>query len=564
MKKLFFIIFIVYSHFSNGQKNNNFLDNKGKKYCEENREILCKTFQFYKQAKFDSCYTYSSKGLLLVNNTDDKDFLNYLQAYSAYTKGLYLKAKKNLNTITQNKGYDINKSYLLGTVYLRLKDYDNAIKSIENWFNLNKDAKAPYKKIMYHNLATCYIHKKEYEKAKHYFGQKLELLNPIDTSSVIKFKTDVANVYYSQYLDDKAISLFREAYELSKSYSNVEIKQNAAKNMAVVERNRKNYEASVKYYQEYNTWKDSLWNRDRVWELAEKDKQFAVAQKQQEIALQEAEVKRQKTIKNSLFAGAGGLLVFIAGLGYFYRRLKHKNILINEQKNALAEANATKNYLFSVVSHDLRSPINTIKRQHKHMAQHIASEDLSALKEVNEAAISVTESTSHLLNNVLHWSLEQSNQLLFSQQEENLNVLIKHVLYDYKELARIKEVAITTDYQDDVLTLVDKESFKIVLRNLIDNAIKYMNGAGSIHIKTFTKGAKAYVCVEDTGIGMSAEQVTKINSLNKLSVDKIDRSKGVGLGVLLCQTLIKRNSGTLTFTSEQGKGTKITIELAIA
>ena len=539
------------------------IEKLGEEYCKENKKYLCEPYKYYMADKYDSCFTASSKGLFSIKNQKEKDFLNFIQGYSAYSKGMYTKSKENFENIS-SEYYTLSKLKLLGQVYLRLKEYDKAISNLNNWLELDTLGNVKSKKSVYHNLALCHIHKKEYEKAKFYFGNKFELLNPTDTSSIIKFKMDLANVYYNQYLDDEAIPLFNEAYELAKSHSDVELKQQTSKNMAVVERNRKNYEASVKYYQEYNAWKDSLWNRDRVWELAEKDKQFAVAQKQQEIALQEAEVKRQKTIKNSLLAGAGGLLVFIAGLGYFYRRLKHKNTLINEQKNALAEANATKNYLFSVVSHDLRSPINTIKRQHKYMAQHIASEDLSALKEVNEAVISVTESTSHLLNNVLHWSLEQSNQLLFSQQEENLNVLIKHVLYDYKELARIKEVAITTDYQDDVLTLVDKESFKIVLRNLIDNAIKYMNGAGSIHIKTFTKGAKAYVCVEDTGIGMSDEQVIKINSLNKLSVDKIDRSKGVGLGVLLCQTLIKRNSGTLTFTSEQGKGTKITVELAIA
>jgi signal transduction histidine kinase len=376
---------------------------------------------------------------------------------------------------------------------------------------------------------------------------------------------ELANVYYNQYLDNEAIPLFKEAYDLAKIYSDIELKHNTSKNMAIVERNRKHYKKSVGYFDEYVKWKDSIWNRDRIWELTEKDKKIAVAQKQQEIAVQDEQIKRQKVVQKGLLLGASGLLVFLGGLAFFYRKLQGKNRLITEQKEALNVANNTKNYLFSVVSHDLRSPINSIKRQHQKLAKHIVNNDLPAIKEATKSAIAVTESTSHLLNNVLHWSLEQSNMLNFSEEEHALQPVIEHVLFDYENLAEAKAISITSELDNEIIVLTDKESLKIVIRNLIDNSIKYMDGSGSISVKTEKHSeTQARIEIKDSGIGISEEKLQKINALKDLSIDKIDRSKGIGLGLLLCQTLIKKNNGTLFFKSEEGTSTTAVILLPLA
>ena len=164
---------------------------------------------------------------------------------------------------------------------------------------------------MYHNLALCHLHKKEFKKTKIFFNKELSFIEPNDTASIIRAKMDLANVYYNQYLDNEAIPLFKEAYGLAKVFSDFELKQLTTENMAVVERNRKRYEESVGYYREFIKWKDSIWNRDRIWELTEKDKKIAVAQKQQEIVVQDEQIKRQKVVQKGLVLGASGLLVFL-------------------------------------------------------------------------------------------------------------------------------------------------------------------------------------------------------------------------------------------------------------
>ncbi|MDO6744330.1 tetratricopeptide repeat-containing sensor histidine kinase [Tenacibaculum soleae] len=566
----FFIFFnwlllFSYSLFSQTFKKQSFLYEKGKQVCEKYTDMIpCKTYVFYENKEYDSCYVFSEKSLSVVKDKESKDFFLFLRSFSAYKKGLYKNALLTVNRLN-NKKLNAQKEYLLGLVHFRLKEYDKAITNIEKWIILDTLASPLYKKAMLHNLASCYLHKKNYKKAKYFFDEKFKLLNSSDTSSVIKFKTDIANVYYNQYLDDKAIPLFKEAYDLSKVFSDLELKQNTAKNMAVVEKNRKQFKESVDYYIEYGKWKDSIWSRDRIWQLTEKDKKIAVAQKQQEIAVQDEQIKRQRVVQKGLILGASGLLVFLGGLTFFYRKLKSKNKLINEQKEALNTANKTKDYLFSVVSHDLRSPINTIKRQHKKLAKHIANNDLSAIKEATKSAIAVTESTSHLLNNVLHWSLEQSKMLNFSQEKQALKPIIEHVLFDYEEIADSKDISIHINLAEEILVLLDKESLKIVIRNLIDNSIKYMNGSGSIAVKTEKHSeTQARIEIKDSGIGISEEKLQKINALKDLSIDKIDRSKGIGLGLLLCQTLIKKNNGALFFESQEGVSTTAIILLPLA
>ncbi len=526
-------------------------------------DLFRKASYFFFQKEYDSSYVLSQKALSSTKYQDEKDILKYIQGSSAIKKGLYRKALESISSISNNNYY-VLKEFKLGRIYINLKKYNKAIYHYKRWEGYN-DSDLRFKKDGYHNLGLSYIHLKKYDKAKQYFNKELSLINKKDTLELVTVKMDLANVYYGQYMDDKAIPLFIESYELAKIFSSIKLKQNSAQNMAVVERNRKRYKESVGYYREFIKWKDSIWSRDRIWQLTEKDKKIAVAQKQQEIVVQNEQIKRQKVVQKGLLFGASGLLVFLGGLAFFYRKLQSKNRLITEQKEALNVANNTKNYLFSVVSHDLRSPINSIKRQHQKLAKHIANNDLPAIKEATKSAIAVTESTSHLLNNVLHWSLEQSNMLNFSEEEHALQPVIEQVLFDYENLAEAKAISIASNLDSDVIVLTDKESLKIVIRNLIDNSIKYMDGSGSISVKTEKYSeTQARIEIKDSGIGISEEKLQKINALKDLSIDKIDRSKGIGLGLLLCQTLIKKNNGTLFFKSEEGASTTAVILLPLA
>ena len=550
------------SFFSFSQTNLEFLKDRADSLCSNKRVFFCKSFNFYLNKNYDSCYIYSSRALLESKKQEERNILYFIQGISAIKKNLYKKALKNMLLIKDDNVLKCFKESQLGLIYLNLREYDKSVFHYLKWEEINGNVNVKSKRNAYHNLGVSYMHIKKYKKAREYFKKELSLIQVRDTAALITTKMELANVYYNQYIDDEAIPLFKEAYELAKIFSDVELKQYTAKNMAVIEKNRKNYQKSVEYYMEYGRWKDSIWNRDKIWELTEKDKQLAVAQKQQEIVLQEEQLKRQAVVQKSLVIGASGLLVFLGFLGYFYRELRSKNKFITQQKEELNVANKTKDYLFSVVSHDLRSPINTIKRQHEKLKRQLKNKEYDAVSETTNSAIALTESTSHLLNNVLHWSLEQNNQLSFKAEEYPLKPLVEQAVYNFEEIAEAKNIALTTMLEATILVKADKESLKIVLRNLLDNALKYTGENGEIAIKTYNDSEEfSTIEIKDTGFGISEEKLAKIKGLEDLSIDKINRSEGVGLGMLLCQTLIKKNNGKLLIDSELEVGTTIRILL---
>ncbi|MCD8440270.1 tetratricopeptide repeat-containing sensor histidine kinase [Tenacibaculum finnmarkense] len=554
---LFFLSITVFS-----QKSLDDLRNKTDSICNKVQiKSFCKVLEFYKLKQYDSCYVYSNKALLEVRTTDQKDIIYYIESISPTEKGFFKKALISLHKISDTGRFTSLKNLRLGYIYLNQQKYDQSILSLEKCLSskdIMKDIEQ--KSVIYHNLAVCYFSKNNFKKSTFFFEKQLSLIKKTDTSSILLAKTGMANIYYEQYMDSQAIPLFKECYDLSLLYRDVKFKESTAFNMGVIEENRKRYKKSVAYYKQSNRWKDSIWNKEKIWEITERDKKIAVANKQQEIGIKNEEIKRQKIVQKGLIFG-GSLLLFLLGvLGFVYKKLRSKNKLIVAQKEALSVANKTKDYLFSVVSHDLRSPINTIKRQHKKLEKHIENNDLPAISEATKVAISVTQSTSRLLDNVLYWSLDQSNMLSFTPEKNALRPIIEHLLFDYENLGSVKDISISSDLETGVFVLIDKESLKIVLRNLIDNSMKYMKDSGSISIKMkiYSKN-QASIEIKDTGIGISPEKLQEINGLKDVSVTKIDHSKGVGLGLLLCQTLVKKNNGTLFFESELGRYTTAVI-----
>ncbi|GGX30297.1 tetratricopeptide repeat-containing sensor histidine kinase [Aquimarina muelleri] len=539
------------------------LYNKGKEICDTyTKKTFCKAFNFYRNKAFDSCYVYSSKGLLEASSKEELDLLNYIQGVSAINKRLHKKALQNFHAISNVSGFKNLKNLKLGQTHLILEDYDSAIYYYLKWNKNSKYTDVIFKKNGYHNLGLSYLHKKDYINAKKYFDKELELIHKTDTLEIITNKMELANIYYNQYKDEIAISIFKETYELAKSFSNLELKQNTSKNLAIVEKNKKNYKKSIEYYIEYSKWKDSIWNRDKIWELTERDKQFAIAQKEKKILLQDQKLKQQNTQRRNLIIGTSVLITFIGFLIYFYRKVIIKNRLITHQREELKIANKTKDYLFSVVSHDLRSPIYALKKQHKHIINQIENGNILGIKAKTNEAIAITEDTFHLLNNVLHWSLEQSNQLVFNQNTYPLRSLVEQAWNNFESIAKIKEITFHNKLNDKILIKVDKESLKIVLRNIFDNAIKYSKTKGRITVRAeIVSKNQCTIVIKDTGAGITEEKVLQINNLRDISIDKIDRSKGIGLGLLLCQTLIRKNNGILIVKSKLNKGTKMKIVL---
>lgn len=224
--------------------------------------------------------------------------------------------------------------------------------------------------LLYQDIGLCYLHLGKFRTSEEYLSESLKLQeNEGDTTMLIASYMNVANMYYNQYKDDLAIPLFEKAYSLSKTSGSFQVKQNASLNMAVVEENRKDYVKSIAYRKEYEQWNDSINDQNKIWEVAELEKKFISEQNQKEIEILEKDNALKKAQVNSYIYSSVLLSLLAITLLYFYLSKRKINKLILSQKNELDVLNDTKDRLFSVVSHDLRSNVNAIDKNNIELSE---------------------------------------------------------------------------------------------------------------------------------------------------------------------------------------------------
>jgi signal transduction histidine kinase len=332
--------------------------------------------------------------------------------------------------------------------------------------------------------------------------------------------------------------------------------------MSVVEENRGNLKEALVYRKEFDKWKDSLNDQNKVWAVADFEKKFTVAQKQKQIKVLEVENKLKNSQRNWLFFSAMGLLLLLtAGIYLYAQKVKNAKIILL-QKNKLDELNATKDQLFSIVSHDLRSSVNALKTSNAKLSATLETKNYDELHQLIIQNSGIANGAYSLLDNLLHWALLQTKQLYFHKESVHLFSIVQQIEYNYKPLLLDKSITFENSVSKNIFIFVDLDSLKIVLRNLLDNAIKFSNENGKISFYTQENNPEScQLVLEDTGLGMDEKTITAILKDDELLAKKgKSEAIGTGLGMQLCKQMIKKNGGTIRIESELHKGTKMILK----
>ncbi|WP_300490922.1 HAMP domain-containing sensor histidine kinase [Flavobacterium sp.] len=566
--KIVFLSFLCCFQFALAQQNYSPFE---KEIIAKSKPLLgdpdfAKAQGFFLQKEWDSCFVYTLKQLSIENQKKEiQNFCHFFRGFGFKAKKLFKESKKEFQFISNDFPFHNHIKMFLGEIALEEKQFNTAIHYFNAIEQLHPDLLLGIKKSsVKHNLGLCYLHLEKYDKAEHYLLEELQLEEAQnDTAVLVGSYGDIATLYYDQYKDKLAIPYFEKAYHLSKKVNNYQLKQNAALNMAVVEENRKDYIKALTYRKEYEQWKDSLNDQNKVWEVAQLEKQFTVKQKQKEVSLLKAENKIKIAERNGLLYSAIILLLLLGTAVYFYREKTKNNKIILAQKEALSELNATKDKLFSIVSHDLRSAVNALKISNAKLLENLAAKNLDELDSLLQRNSAIANGTYNLLDNLLHWALLQTKQSYFEITAIRLYHCIEQMAYNYQPLMLEKNLVFENTVSKNDFVCADQESLKIILRNFIDNAIKFSNENG--FIKIYTQNTDEKYCtliIEDNGIGMDAAlQTALLNETTLLSKTENEAIVGTGLGMQLCKSLIQKNNGKLDLKSDVGKGTKIIVSL---
>jgi signal transduction histidine kinase len=312
--------------------------------------------------------------------------------------------------------------------------------------------------------------------------------------------------------------------------------------------------------------------------LANDARQQAVVFQQQQDRSRFEKAIAQKQINNqylqlqynrnlNLFFLIAVLVLLTAAVGIYYsqRKTKKLNGIISEQKTELEELITVKDQVLGTLSHDMRTPINSlISFTHLLENSQIPQEKLKLYASQLKNTLGYTQG---LMDNLLKWATSQMHGFVPDIKTVDLKEITEQVVYTLTEAVIQKELIIENNITDTVIVLADRDMLASVIRNILTNAIKFSHRKGVIRIEAIPAGKFMQYSISDQGIGMDAKKVALINAYASHSVRSsygTGQEKGNGLGLILCKSFISMMQGRMKVKSEVQEGTVFTVELPVS
>ncbi|MFN0291694.1 sensor histidine kinase [Pedobacter helvus] len=241
--------------------------------------------------------------------------------------------------------------------------------------------------------------------------------------------------------------------------------------------------------------------------------------------------------------------------------IEEQSAQILEQNKELEKLNSEKAKLFSIVAHDIRSPLSSILGY----LEVLADADITEAEDlqVKSRLLEVTKDTSEMLANVLAWSKSQLDGVRVDIVRVDMAYELRKGLNLERNIAYRKGISLTFDFADDVFVAADLNMFLIVMRNLVNNAIKFTPQGGKVVIAVTRNHENGFVKVWDNGLGISEEEQRNLFKMRALSTFGTNNEKGVGLGLLLCKEFTELQGGKIWYEANQEQGSTFVVSFGL-
>jgi len=420
-------------------------------------------------------------------------------------------------------------------------------------------------------IANVYMRKGEFALAFNYYDSALasytKTNNKLGTAEV---ELGRGQIYAQQNKFEEAKTAFEKSLSIAQGLNARTLEIRCYNNLSRLWEKKGDFKKSLEYYKSFKLLEDSLFSqemnekmfRDQMrFETESKDTRIAQLSRLEEV--QKSEIKRQEFILNIFVivgALAGVLLVTIYRSGQ--RRKRINKLLLQHQEETqkrseeLEKLNQVKDKFFSIISHDLRSPINALAGLLDLMDRGaLSAEDMS--KNIQELKARFNH-TRTLLNNLLDWTLLQMDKLSLQPSKIDMSKVVAENIQMLGSVQN-KRITFNNNIQEGTLAFADANTINLVIRNLVTNAIKFTNEGGHIQLFAEEKGKFWSVSVKDDGIGMKPEVLKMLfDKTSPYSTRGTANEKGTGLGLILCKEFVEKNGGEISVVSTEGKGSTFT------
>ncbi len=578
---------------------------------------LSKALDISRQIKDDKTLTdcYKNIGILYYSQGKLSKALDY------YYNGLYFALKNHYASLSAEIYNDIGVVLKDMEVYPNALDYYNKATAI-----LQKIKNAQAISTINENIGEIYLIQHNYKRAISYLNKSLRITKTTDDKEGLSSDyTDLGLCYANQGRFDLAFSCldtasqiagkykivynqayaaigFATAYNLAKEYrnayryamlgqklaiklGNLAVRANAASQLNKTMAGLHKYEAAYGFLSQYNDLTAQLNNNGNIEKIssysltlnfADKERQMKQQRREQDLLFQQRTHTQRLT--NIIFVTIIAGMLVVLGVYYYEKqkqkqinkKLEEKNIEVltqkanlDEQAHKLNDLNKLKDRLISILAHDLRAPLSTLRGLFGLLQDNTLT--LDELLEMVPNVLKKLEYTSDFLDTLLFWINSQMDNFTNAVRNFPLRDAINHEMDTYHEQAQAKGITLIDNIEEALMITADPNSIRIVIRNLITNALKFSGEGDSIQISARQEDEHTVtIRVKDTGVGMPPQQ---LNNLFKSKVDSTSGTKnelGTGMGLLFCKDLVEKCNGRIGVSSRQGEGTEFYITLPAA
>jgi signal transduction histidine kinase len=532
------------------------------------------------QGNFSESLYYLFKGLRLREKLNNQQWIAnslsnianiyfYLGKYDASLA--YSTRSLAIQEAIGNKDGAIQALVAVGAVYDIQNKHSEALDCFQKALRISREMGNIHSEALcLNNIADEYVNLNQFDNALLNYEKSLKMSEESgDVESIAISNNGIGNALLHRNQPAKAIEHLLLCQKLSASIGAKLVLMESAVNLSEAYEMVKNEKEANKYLHKVITYKDSLFNDEVTKKAQQLEFNFILDKKQREISLLEKERTIQKEIAERRRLGnislAAVLLLSIAlaiSLWNSSRKVKKANTItllqkeeISRQTDELKALNTLKDKIFSVLSHDLRSPIASLSGIMSLMDQDMISPN--EFKQVKEGMNNQLAALGLLLDNLLYWSRSQINGHIIVRKEKiNIIPLIEQNIQLLSESAGQKNISLRMQNEPNAVlnAFADVNHADIVIRNLISNAIKFTNNNGKVEVGASVVKNTIQIQVQDNGIGMDENLANQLFTNKLQSTQGTSGEKGTGLGLLLCKDFAEQNDGTLSVTSKPGEG----------
>ena len=284
-----------------------------------------------------------------------------------------------------------------------------------------------------------------------------------------------------------------------------------------------------------------------------------------QISLQNVQLASNRRL--SIFFALVAVIVIATAVLIYNSRKKtvQLNRVVSEQKRELEEMVSVKDKIFSVVSHDLRGPVNNMVAFSALLEQGDIQQD--RLQLYMQQIRGTLDHTSTLMENLLNWAASQMKGFRPAIERVDVGPAVTHALKGVEQQMLQKNIVLKNEVPPHVHVRGDRNMIEVIVRNLINNAVKFSRPGGSLYLSAQVSNDKVILSIRDSGIGMEQVKVALINSGDSSAIESTAgtaKEKGTGLGLMLSKHFATLMGGNIQVDSEPGKGSCFSVLLPAA